>query len=319
MVRSSGKKSVLITAPWFTKSQLERLSKHFQVASNKMQRWYNEEELARIIPGYDGVIAGLDPFTSKVFEKASKLRIIARRGIGYDNIDLKAAKKRNVKITVTPVPEEHKAVAEFTVSLILDLLRNITSADSSLKSGSWERAKFVGRSIDEACIGIVGLGHIGRKVAKMVRKLGARVLYYDPYVVSKEFKSVSSLGELFRRSSVVTLHVPHTNETHKMVSYQLLSKMKRGSYLVDTCRAEVVHKPDVLRALKIGILAGAAFDVFDREPPERNDPVLKMKNIIATPHIAAGTVTSFSKMDEVCVNNILRVLVQDKEPVHRIV
>ena len=283
-----------------------------------MQRWYNEEELARIIPRYDGVIAGLDPFTSKVFEKACKLRIIARRGIGYDNIDLKAAKNRNVKITVTPVPEEHKAVAEFTVSLILDLLRNITSSDSSLKSGSWERAKFVGRSIDEACIGIVGLGHIGRKVAQMVRKLGARVLYYDPYVVDKEFKSVSSLGELFRRSSVVSLHVPHTNETHKMVCNQVLSKMKRGSYLIDTCRAEVVDKPDVLRALKTGILAGAAFDVLDREPPERNDPVLKMKNIIATPHIAAGTVTSFSKMDEVCVNNILRVLVQDKEPMHRI-
>jgi D-3-phosphoglycerate dehydrogenase len=310
-------KHVLITSNWFTQRYLDILKSNFEVTLNHRSRWLTEDELIQVIGDYDAVIAALDPFTQRVFQHAGRLKIIARRGIGYDNIDLKAASTKGVYVTITPVMEEHVAVAEFTVALILSLLRKIPQASRSLRSGSWERKAFLGKSMRETCVGVLGLGAIGSRVASILSSLGSKVVYSDPYVNSTQYTRVS-LHELFMVSDVVTIHAPLTNETRGMVNMELLGKMKVGSYLVNTARAEIVDTQALIQALTSGILAGAAFDVFNVEPPA-NDELLKMENVLVTPHIAAYTEDSFAKIDEVCTENVIRVLIQGREPLYSVV
>jgi D-3-phosphoglycerate dehydrogenase len=313
-VVSSGlkKNKVLITAPWFTKQYLDLLKERFDVTANSMKRWFTEEELLGIISDYQAVIAGLDPFTSKVIERAHNLKIIARRGIGYDNIDVESCKRRQIVVTNTPVPEEHQAVAEFTVGLILDAAKNITRSSNSLKSGSWERGAFQGRNIKGMTIGIVGLGNIGRMVAKIISAFGANVIYYDPYVKNPKFSAVD-IDELFSKADVVSIHLPKTVETDHLIKSDLLDKMKQGSIIVNTSRSIAVVQEDLLKALRSGRIS-AALDVFDQEPPLHNDPLLELENVVATPHIAGLSVESFNAIDETCVNNVISVLKGRKAP-----
>ena len=297
---------VLITAPWFTKIHLERLSRRFSVTTNTLKRWFTEEELVDVIADYDAVIAGLDPFTNRVIERADRLKIVARRGIGFDNVDLKACKKNKIMVTNTPVPEEHQAVAEFTVALILDVTKNVTKSACSLKNGSCEREAFLGRNIKGMTVGVVGLGNVGRAVARLISAFGANVIYHDPNVDSKEFEAVG-LPELFSRSDIVTVHLPKSRETARLIGSALLGRMKSGSYFVDTSRAGVVVHDDFLESIRSRRIVAAAFDVFDIEPPV-GDPLLTFDNVLTTPHIAGLTVESFDQIDNVCVNNVIRVL-----------
>jgi len=295
----------------------------FDVTSNTKRRWLKEDELLGIIGEYDAVIAGQEPYTRLVLEKARKLKIIARRGIGYDNIDLDIARKLNICVTNTPVQEEYDAVAEFTVAMILNLLRGISFASEYLKSASykstrlWKREDYFGKSIRDVSVGVVGLGRIGRLVADILAKLRSNVIYCDPYVQDSSLERVSLL-QLFERSDVVTLHVRSNDETRGMITYDLLSQMRRGSYLVNTARPDVVKTDDLKLALRSGILAAAAIAVFDTEPPV-DDGLLMMKNVLVTPHIAGFTISSLDKIDETCTDNVMAILL-DKGPLkHRVV
>ncbi|MDG7012857.1 MAG: hypothetical protein JRN46_01355 [Nitrososphaerota archaeon] len=304
---------VLITAPSFTARHLRTLQARFAVDDDPLGRWYTEEELLGAISKYDAVIAGLDPFTRRVIEKADRLKIVARRGIGYDRIDLAACKARGIYVTNTPVPDEHQAVAEFAVALLLDASKNITRSVNSLKNGSWERRAFVGRNIEGMTVGIVGLGNVGTRVARLVTAFGADVVYYDPYVSSKEFKAVT-LPELFSSADAVSVHLVKTPETVGIVTAELLGRMKTGGIVVNTSRAEVVDRDALKDAVASGRLK-AGLDVFDREPP-RDDPILGFENALTTPHIAAYTVESFDAIDGACAVNVVRVLEEGDEPDH---
>jgi len=297
---------ILITAPWFTKECLERLKERFSVTTNILKRWFTEHELIDIIAHYDAVIAGSDPFTAAVVEKADKLKIIARRGIGYDNIDLAACKRRQILVTYAPIPEEHQAVAEFTVALMLDLTKNITRSNNSLRKGSWEREAFRGANIKGKTVGIVGLGHIGRIVARTISAFGANVIYHDPYVSCSEFKAVDLL-ELFSAADIVSVHVPKTNETEHLITSKLLGRMKPGSFFVNTSRSTAVVHDDLLMAIRSRRIAAAAIDVFDQEPP-LHEPLLGLDNVVTTPHIAGLTSEAFSAIDNLCVNNVIKAL-----------
>ena len=310
-------KRVLITAPWFTKSCLEDLRKNFEVSQNTKKTWFSEKELIEIIGSYEAVIAGLDDFTPSVIKNASNLKIIARRGIGYDKIDLPSCRERGIIVTNTPVPEEHLAVAEFAVGLILDIMRNITSSHISLSGNSWEREAFVGRDLANSTVGILGLGNIGGTTARILKAMGARVIYCDTYVDFGKYQKVD-LDTLFRESDVVSVHLPKTTETIGLVNEGRLSLMKRGSFLVNTSRGEVLNDKDVAEALDKGILRGVATDVFSEEPPE--DCVLLYRDdVIATPHIAAFSENSFLHIDTICVENVTNVLLNGTMPKYRIV
>lgn len=308
---------VLITAPWFTEEYLTKLKEDFIVDINPNERWYKEDELLGIISEYDGIIAGLDPFTDKVLKKASKLKIIARRGIGYDKVDLETCKMKNINLTNTPVPEEHEAVAEFTLGAILDITRNITFSSLSLKGRSWQRQKFLGRSLKDMTIGILGLGNIGLRVAEILRSLGSSIIYSDPFVETNRFTRVD-IKELFKTSDLVSIHVPKNEGTIALIDKSLLSLMKRGSYLVNTARAEVINMTDLEMFVKNGTIASVALDVFPSEPPE-NYKFIGNSEVLATPHIAAFTKSSFNSIDKICYTNVVSVLLKKKEPEFRIV
>ena len=303
---------VLITAPWFTDTQLRRLTDKFDVRRNNLKRWFTEEELIELIPDYDAVIAGLDPFTEEVINKGKKLKIIARRGIGYDKIDLNACRRRGIFVSNTPVIDEHYAVAEFTVGLILMATKNMQGAHSSLISGSWEREAFIGRNLRDLTVGILGLGNIGIKVAKLIRSFGSQVIYYDPYVNCNEFQNVD-IHTLFKTADVVSVHLPLTKETFRIVDYNLLRTMKVGSYLVNTSRSETIVKEDLFKSVEGGKIKMVALDVFDNEPP-LSDEIHKDARFFETPHIAAFTKESFNKIDETCVDNVINVLIEKKKP-----
>ena len=310
-------KKVLITAPWFTKSCLEDLKRNFDVTQNRKKTWFTEGELIEIIGQFDAVIAGLDDFTPSVIQKASNLKIIARRGIGYDKIDLPSCRDRGILVSNTPVPEEHLAVAEFAVGLILDVIRNITPSHTSLQNKSWEREAFVGRDLANSTIGILGLGNIGSTTARILKAIGAQVIYCDPYVNDSKYRKVD-LDTLFRESDVVSVHLPKTHETMGLVNASRLSLMKKGSFLVNTSRGEVLNDADIVSALDNGILRGVATDVFSEEPPE-HCVLLYRDDVIATPHIAAFSENSFLHIDTICVENVTNVLLNGTLPKFRIV
>lgn len=317
------KPKVLIADEWFSERHLARLRQKFDVTSNTKRRWLREDELLDIIEEYDAVIAGQEPYTAKILERASKLKLIARRGIGYDNIDLDIARKLNICVTNTPVQEEYDAVAEFTVAVILNLLRGISFACEYLKSASyestrlWKREDYFGKSIRNVSVGVVGLGRIGRLVTDILAKLGSSVIYCDPYVEESSLKRVSLL-QLFEQADVVTLHVRSNEETRGMITYDLLSRMKRGSYFVNTARPDVVKTDDLKLALRRGILAAAAIDVFDTEPP-LDIELLKMRNVLVTPHIAGFTISSLDRIDETCTDNVMAILLNEGSLKHRVV
>lgn len=310
-------KKILITAPWFTKTCLDDLKKIFDVRQNEKKTWFTEEELMDIISEYDGIIAGLDSFSAKVLEKASKLKIIARRGIGYDKVDLNYCRSHAIYVTNTPVPEEHLAVSEFAVGLIIDVLRSITMSNISLKGGSWEREAFVGRDLITSHVGIFGLGHIGSRTAEILSSLGVKISYCDPYVDDIRYPKVNA-ETLFEQCDIISVHLPKTDETIGIVNEKLLSRMKRGSYLINTSRGEVFNDRDVVKFLDLGILKGVATDVFDSEPPEGNLLLLR-NDVITTPHIAAFSEKSFLAIDSICVRNVKNVLLENKQPLFRIV
>lgn len=309
-------KKVLITAPWFTKSCLEDLKRNFEVTQNSRKTWFAETELLEVIDQYDAVIAGLDDFTPSVIERGQKLKIIARRGIGYDKIDLVACRKKGIAVTNTPVPEEHLAVGEFAVGLILDVLRNITASHISLKNGSWEREAFVGRDLTTSRVGILGLGNIGGNAARILKSMGVLVSYCDPYVDDERYRKVD-IDTLFRESDIISVHLPKTPETMGLVNASRLSLMKKGSYIINTSRGEVLNDEDIVSYLENGTLRGVATDVFIEEPPE-NNPLLSRKEVIATPHIAAFSENSFLHIDTICVENVTNVLLKGTQPKFRI-
>jgi len=249
-------------------------------------------ELLEKVADYDVVVVrSRTKVDSTVIERASKLKLVARPGTGLDNIDLLAANAKGV--TVVNSPEALvEAVAEHVLGLMLSLARKIPAADASTLSGKWEKERFVGVELKGKTIGIAGLGRIGRRVGEVAKVLGMSVLGYDIIEISKDVLSsigctMVDLDTLFSSSDFVTLHVPLTPETRHLVDSRRLSLMRKGAFLINTSRGEVIDEPALAQALSSGAIAGAALDVFEKEPP--SPELLSAPNLIATPHIGGQT------------------------------
>ncbi|MEM1533217.1 MAG: hydroxyacid dehydrogenase, partial [Desulfurococcaceae archaeon] len=245
-------------------------------------------------------------------EKAGKLKVIGRHGIGYSEIDLQAATERGVFVTYTPVPEEFESVAEFTVGLILAVVRMIPSADRSMKEGKWERTRFIGNIIRGKTIGIIGLGNIGRRVAELLKGFEVNVIAYDPYVsgeiAAKYGVKLVDLHTLLRSSDIITIHAPLTEETRGMIGWREIELMKPGVYIINTARGKILLEDALYKAILEGKVAGAALDVFEEEPPDLNKPLYKMEKVIVTPHIAAYTREGLLAMDLAVADDVVTVL-----------
>ncbi len=249
--------------------------------------------LKAIIGDYDGLaIRSATKVTADVLAAAPKLKVVGRAGIGVDNVDIDAATERGVLVMNTP---EGNVVttAEHAISLLCALVRNIPQATASMKSGKWEKSKFQGSELSQKNLGLVGLGNIGKIVADRALGLHMRVLAYDPFVTKERARELGvelvSLDELLKNADFVTLHVPLLEATKNLINKDSILKMKDGAFLVNAARGGLVDEAAVAEALRSKKLAGAAFDVFEKEPPGPDHPFLQLDNMILTPHLGAST------------------------------
>ncbi len=272
---------VLITDP-IDQTGIDILS---QVAQVDQKIGISDSELASIIKNYDALmIRSGTQVTEEIINSSSKLRIIGRAGVGVDNVDVKAATQKGVLVVNSPGGNTI-AAAEHTIAMMLALSRHIPIANSSTLSGKWERKKFVGNELYKKKLGVVGLGKIGAHVAKVANALGMEVYGYDPFVSTERAQQIQ-----VKQSDYVTLHLPRTPETENLVNIDVLKSMKSSAKLINCARGGLIEEEALAEALNKSLIAGAAIDVFSKEPLESNSPLLKVeKNLILTPHLGAST------------------------------
>jgi len=252
------------------------------------------EELKGKVRNYDVlVVRSRTKVTREIIEAGEKLKVVGRAGAGIDNIDVEAAKEKGVKVLNTPEAPAI-AVAELTIGLLLSLARQIPRADSSMKEGRWAKKEFRGWQLNGKTFGVIGLGHIGEKVARLAKAFGMKILITKrtppPPEILKELEAeFVPLDELLRRSDVISLHVPLTPQTYHMIGEREIQLMKDGAFIINTSRGAVIDEKALLKALKSGKLGGAALDVYEVEPPE-DYSLMKLPNVVCTPHIGAQTV-----------------------------
>ena len=229
--------------------------------------------------------------TAEVIEAAPRLRVVGRAGIGLDNVDIAAASKRGIVVMNTP-DGNVITTAEHTIAMLMALSRNIHQATTSMKDGQWEKKKFLGHEVYHKTLGIIGIGRIGRIVAERAIGLRMQVIAYDPHMDAETIQTLGvapvDLDELYHRSDYITVHTPLTRETKGLISRKAFEKMRDGVMIINCARGGIVNEQDLHEAIISGKVAGAALDVFEQEPPVDN-PLLKLEQVICTPHLGAST------------------------------
>lgn len=251
------------------------------------------DELLRVIGAYDAlVVRSKSQVTSAVLEAGRNLKVVARAGTGVDNVDVPAATRGGV-IVMNAAEGNTVTTAEHAVAMLMSLARQIPQATASMREGKWEKKKFLGVELLGKTLGIVGLGKIGRAVAQRATGLGMSVIGYDPYFTADATSNLGiemvPLTDLFSRSDFVTVHTPLTDETRGIIGQSAFDKMKTGVRVINCARGGLIDESALVSAIKSGKVAGAALDVFEQEPPPKDNPLLAMEEVILTPHLGAST------------------------------
>jgi D-3-phosphoglycerate dehydrogenase len=267
-----------------------------------------EEELAALLPGCVGWLAGVERISDAVLSRAPALRVISRNGAGVDAIDLDACKGRGITVLKADGANA-RGVAELTLGLLVSLLRSIPLSDSRMKAGGWERRQ--GAELEGRTLGVVGTGRIGRLVARFAAALDMKAIGHDAFPDPAFAGSIglryAALSELLESSDMVTLHCPPLPGQRPLIDRAALGAMKKGSFLVNTARAGLADPDAVLEALRDGRLAGYAVDAYDKEPPDPH-PLYAHDRVIATPHIGAFTAESVARATRAAVESLLAAL-----------
>ena len=284
----------------------------------EMHTDWSPDELAARIGAYDALIVRSGTqVTAELIAAAPGLVAIARAGVGVDNIDLEAAAERGIPVMNSPTANSI-TTAEQTLCLMLALSRHTAPAHASVAAGEWRRSDFVGRQLHGKTLGVVGFGSIGRLVADRARAFGMAIVAFDPYVDAAAGAAAGAemlpLADLLGRSDYVTLHAVVTDETRHMIDASALATMKPGAYLVNVARGALIDSDDLAAALSEGRLAGAALDVYEKEPPEGN-PLIGLPGVLHTPHLGASTVEAQQAVATQAVDAVLGVL-RGEAPVH---
>jgi D-3-phosphoglycerate dehydrogenase len=251
------------------------------------------EELKEIIGEYDGLaIRSATKVTAEILEAASRLKVVGRAGIGVDNVDIPEASQRGVVVMNTPGGNT-VTTAEHAISMMCALARQIPQADASMKAGRWDKKLYMGVELFNKTLGIVGIGNIGSIVADRAQGLKMSVIAYDPYMseeaASKLGVELVELDDLYKRADFISIHTPKTEETQNLINMEAFKKMKPEVRVINCARGGIVNEADMAEALKGGLVAGAAFDVFGSEPMEEGNPLRELDNVILTPHLGAST------------------------------
>ncbi len=270
----------------------------------------SEEDTLEAMQGFVAVIAGSEPYTDRVLAGLPQLRIISRNGVGYDRIDVPAATRRGVAVTITP-EGNHQAVAEHAMAMMLAVARSVVQNAVDTRAGQWRRRSML-VPLRGKTLGIVGLGRIGRSVAVRASAFGMQLVAHEKFpdveFVKKYNVELVDLDTLMSRSDFVTLHTPMSSETEGLINRRTLSRMKPGGFLINTARGGLVNEADLIDALRSGHLAGAGLDVLVVEPPAADHPLLAMENVIVSPHVSALDGQAVEDMSVGAAQNIVDVL-----------
>ncbi|MDE1763153.1 MAG: D-2-hydroxyacid dehydrogenase [Thaumarchaeota archaeon] len=270
------------------------------------------EQIREKIGSYEIVIVrSRTKLTKELIEKAAICKIIARVGVGLDNIDVDAANTKGIRV-INAVEGAMNAVAELVLGLMLSLAREIPRADREIRNGKWLKKELMGSELSGKYLGIVGLGNIGKKLARHAKSLNMNIIGYDVFPIPDEFSREvglikADLDTLLSSADYVSFHVPFTPETSHLVNAQRLSKMKKTAYIINTSRGEVIDEEALYGALKEGKIAGAALDVFEKEPATGNK-LATLPNVICTPHIGAQTREAQALAANVIAEKIIMIL-----------
>lgn len=263
-----------------------------EFAEVTVQTDITSKELIESVEDFDAVVVrSRTKITREVIESARRLKVIARAGVGVDNIDVEAATERGIMVVNAP-ESASITVAEHTMGIIFSLARKISLADKSVKEGKWEKNKFMGVELFGKTLGIIGMGRIGQQVAARFGGFEVNMLAYDPYIsedtASKLGVTLVDLDTLLKQADIITIHVPLTPETRHFIAHRELELMKKNAFLINCARGGIVDEHDLYIALSQGKIGGAGLDVFENEPP-KDSPLLDLDNVVFTPHIGAST------------------------------
>jgi D-3-phosphoglycerate dehydrogenase / 2-oxoglutarate reductase len=290
----------------------EYAAQHFDVVrwdDPKVKGWADEA---------DGVMVRMTPIRAADLARAKKVKVICKQGVGFDSIDIQAAAKHGIPVLRTPGVNS-EAVAEMAMALALSATRRVTECDKLLRAGAKiERPNILGVEMWRKTVGVIGMGNIGSRVArKWQGAFDANVIYYDPYVDTSSLKKIQKLEDLLRQSDLVSIHVPLTDETRRMIGAPQLALMKKTAVLVNTSRGGIVDEAALYDALKGGRLFAAGLDVWEVEPPPKDAPLLSLPNVVGTPHSAGGTFETQERSSLQVAMQVVEVL-QGKPPQNRV-
>ena len=314
-MRYINKAKVLITEPLPLVDEEKKILSRY--ASVTVANTTSEDQLVEFVKDVDVIMVVYAKITKRIINSATKLKGIVRYGIGVDNIDLEAATAKGV--VVANVPDYAiETVADHAWALILALVRRIVIADKYVRNrlyiGKWTNPPEYLRGIDLSgkVLGLVGVGRIGREVAKRAKGFGVKILGYDPYIssdVAKEFGiELVNLDTLLSESDIISIHCPLTKETYHLINEDKIRLMRKRPYIINTARGAIIDEKALYKALKEGWIAGAALDVFEIEPPPENNPLFELDNVVLTPHIAWYTEEALRRLEMSAVEEAIRIL-----------
>lgn len=271
----------------------------------------NKEELVRNAPQADYFLAsGRVSIDREVIDSAVKLRMIQRTGVGTDTIDLKTLREKGIPIYVN-AGINSVSVAEHAILLILSVLRRLTAVDAGVKSGKWGKNDVgIGcHSLRGKTVGMIGMGSIGKSVVKMLRPFGVSIMYYKPVRMPEQDErelniQYCEMSDMLKQTDILSLHCPLTPQTRGLIGKSEIASMKHGAVIINTARGPLIDEAALVNALKSGHIKGAGLDVFSQEPPNQDNPLLKLDNVILTPHVSGLTLETFSKMMRDAFENI---------------
>ena len=304
-------KVLITTIPFGEKNRLplDLLEKAgIKYLKNPFNKKITGDQLADIVTDFDAIIAGTEPITEKVMDRATNLKLISRVGIGLDSVDLLAAQKRGIKVSYTPEGPT-LAVAELTLGLMLTLLRSVHVSNSQMHQGQWHR--FFGKRLEEVTVGIIGVGRIGTSVLKRLKGFGTSKILVNDIVPNREFDSEFKLewkckGKIYKEADIISLHVPLTHLTKNMIRKEHLRTMKSDAIIINTSRGGIINEHDLYDLMQSEHLSGAAIDVFEKEPYD--GPLKEIERCLLTAHMGSMSEDCRTRMEIESTEEAIRFL-----------
>lgn len=305
---------ILTTGP-IPECATEKYKKEFEMTVPDKELTY--DEVSAIIDQYDALFVMVNRADKALIDKGSNLKAIANFGVGYDNIDWKYATEKGIAVINTPT-QVTDATAEMTAVLIFDVMRGVARYDKQVRTGKWYAPLFPdhNQAISGSTLGILGFGRIGKMVCKKAQGMGMNVIYYDKFRASEDLEkeygvTYMEFDEVLKNADCVTLHMPYIPENHHIINMEALKKMKKTAYLVNAARGPIVDEKELCEALKMGVIKGAALDVYEHEP-HPYEGLYELENVVLTPHVASGTMKARLGMAEEALSGITGVLKGEK-------